>query len=148
PSAWTTRPWSSVIRRSSQTQPQTVQATSSTRCTKASPSRRTPRPLPRPGKDDCTPPAWSLLWGPTLQLTVPEPAVRRSCPADSPEGQEVPVRKLASVQTVNAVEPIANADAIEKVRVLGWWVVVKKGEHRPGDKVVYCEIDSLLPERP
>jgi RNA ligase (TIGR02306 family) len=58
------------------------------------------------------------------------------------------MRKLASIQTVNAVEPIPNADAIEKIRVLGWWVVVKKGEHRPGDKVVYCEIDSLLPERP
>jgi RNA ligase (TIGR02306 family) len=58
------------------------------------------------------------------------------------------VRKLASIQTVNAVEPIPNADAIERVRVLGWWVVAKKGEHRPGEKVVYCEIDSLLPERP
>jgi RNA ligase (TIGR02306 family) len=58
------------------------------------------------------------------------------------------MRKLASIQTVNAVEPIPNADAIEKIRVLGWWVVVKKGEHRPGDKLVYCEIDSLLPERP
>jgi RNA ligase (TIGR02306 family) len=58
------------------------------------------------------------------------------------------VRKLASIQTVNAVEPIPNADAIEKIRVLGWWVVSKKGEHRPGDKLVYCEIDSLLPERP
>lgn len=58
------------------------------------------------------------------------------------------MRKLASVQTVNAVEPIANADAIEKIRVLGWWVVVKKGEHQPGDRLVYCEIDSLLPERP
>ena len=56
--------------------------------------------------------------------------------------------RLASIQTVNAVEPIPNADAIEKIRVLGWWVVVKKGEHRPGDKLVYCEIDSLLPERP
>jgi len=58
------------------------------------------------------------------------------------------VRKLASIQTVNTVEPIPNADAIEKLRVLGWWVVVKKGDHKPGDKVVYCEIDSLLPERP
>ena len=58
------------------------------------------------------------------------------------------MRKLASIQTVNAVEPIPNADAIEKLRVLGWWVVVKKGEHQPGDKLVYCEIDSLLPERP
>ena len=31
------------------------------------------------------------------------------------------MRQLASIQTVNAVEPIPNADAIEKVRVLGWW---------------------------
>ena len=58
------------------------------------------------------------------------------------------MRKLASIQIVNNVEPIANADAIERIRVLGWWVVVKKGEFKPGDKVVYCEIDSLLPERP
>jgi RNA ligase (TIGR02306 family) len=58
------------------------------------------------------------------------------------------MRKLASIQIVNAIEPIANADAIEKIRVLGWWVVVKKGDHKPGDKLVYCEIDSLLPERP
>jgi len=58
------------------------------------------------------------------------------------------MRKLASVQIVNAVEPIPNADAIEKIRVLGWWIVAKKGEHQPGDKLVYCEIDSLLPERP
>lgn len=58
------------------------------------------------------------------------------------------MRKLASIQAVNATEPIPGADAIEKVRVLGWWVVAKKGEFRPGDRVVYCEIDSLLPERP
>jgi RNA ligase (TIGR02306 family) len=58
------------------------------------------------------------------------------------------MRKLASVQTINAVEPIPGADAIERIRVLGWWVVAKKGEHTPGDRIVYCEIDSLLPERP
>jgi RNA ligase (TIGR02306 family) len=58
------------------------------------------------------------------------------------------MRKLASIQTVNAVDPIPSADAIEKVRVLGWWVVAKKGEHQPGARLVYCEIDSLLPERP
>jgi hypothetical protein len=57
------------------------------------------------------------------------------------------MRKLASIQTVNAVEPIPNADAIEKIRVLGWWVVSKKGEHKVGDPVLYVEIDSLLPER-
>ena len=58
------------------------------------------------------------------------------------------MRQLVSIQVVNAVEPIAGADAIERVRVLGWWVVAKKGDYRPGDKVVYAEIDSLLPERP
>ena len=58
------------------------------------------------------------------------------------------MRKLARVQTVNAVEPIPGADAIEKLRVLGWWVVAKKGDYRSGDRLVYCEIDSLLPERP
>jgi hypothetical protein len=34
------------------------------------------------------------------------------------------MRKLASIQTVNTAEPIPNADAIEKIRILGWWVVV------------------------
>lgn len=58
------------------------------------------------------------------------------------------MRKLASIQVVNAVEAIPNADAIERVRVLGWWVVCKKGDFRPGDALVYCEIDSLLPETP
>ncbi len=58
------------------------------------------------------------------------------------------MRQLVSIQSVNSIEPIPGADAIEKIRVLGWWVVVKKGEHRAGDRVVYAEIDSLLPERP
>jgi RNA ligase (TIGR02306 family) len=58
------------------------------------------------------------------------------------------MRKLASIQIVNAAEPIPNADAIERIRVLGWWVVVKKAEFKPGDKLVYFEIDSLLPEKP
>ena len=58
------------------------------------------------------------------------------------------MRKLASIQAVNAVEPIPGADAVEKIRVLGWWVVGRKGEHAVGDEIVYCEVDSLLPERP
>jgi RNA ligase (TIGR02306 family) len=57
------------------------------------------------------------------------------------------MRKLASIQAVSLAEPIPNADAIERIRVLGWWVVVKKGEFQVGDTVVYCEVDSLLPER-
>jgi RNA ligase (TIGR02306 family) len=57
------------------------------------------------------------------------------------------MRKLASIQTIAALDPIPGADAIELARVLGWAVVVKRGEFSVGDSVIYCEIDSLLPER-
>ena len=57
-------------------------------------------------------------------------------------------RKLASIQRIKVLEPIANADAIERATVLGWQLVVKKGEFAVGDLCVYCEIDALLPERP
>ena len=56
------------------------------------------------------------------------------------------MRKLASIQRVIAIEPIEGADAIEKATVLGWSLVVKKNEFKIGDLVVYCEIDSILPE--
>lgn len=57
-------------------------------------------------------------------------------------------RKLASVQTVKAIKPIEGADRIEIVQVLNWDCVAKKGEYRVGDKVIYFEIDSLLPDIP
>lgn len=57
------------------------------------------------------------------------------------------MRKLASIQIIKSLESIEGADAIEKAKVLGWQVVVKKGEFKPGDLVVYCEIDSLMPDR-
>lgn len=57
------------------------------------------------------------------------------------------MRKLASIQIINALEPIEGADAIERAQILGWSVVVKKGEFRVGQFVVYCEIDSVLPPR-
>jgi len=57
------------------------------------------------------------------------------------------MRNLASVQVINEIHPIPNADAIEVATVLGWHVVVKKDSfHRVGEKVVYCEIDSVMPE--
>ncbi|WNG33102.1 RNA ligase (ATP) [Archangium violaceum] len=55
-------------------------------------------------------------------------------------------RKLVSVQRVDHLEPIAGADNIQKARVMGWDVVVKKGEFAPGDPCIFFEIDSLLPE--
>lgn len=56
------------------------------------------------------------------------------------------MRKLASVQKVISVEPIDGADKIEKIKVLGWQLVAKKGEFSPGDLCVYIEIDSVLPD--
>jgi hypothetical protein len=57
-------------------------------------------------------------------------------------------RALATVRTIDALEPIEGADNIEMARVGGWKVVVGKGIHNVGDKVVYFEIDSLLPLEP
>lgn len=58
------------------------------------------------------------------------------------------MRKLASIQRIKALEPIEGADSIEKATVLGWQLVVKKGEFNIGDLAIYCEIDSLLPDGP
>lgn len=57
-------------------------------------------------------------------------------------------RKLASIQTIEELKPINGADSIECARVLGWHVVVKRGEFKVGDNVIYCEIDSILPDKP
>lgn len=54
-------------------------------------------------------------------------------------------RKLVSIQVVESLAPIEGADQIEQARVMGWTVVVKKGEFRPGDRCVFFEIDSVLP---
>jgi len=58
------------------------------------------------------------------------------------------MRKLASIQRITALEPIEGADAIEKACVLGWQLVVKKGEFQVGDLAIYCEIDSVMPDKP
>jgi RNA ligase (TIGR02306 family) len=53
-------------------------------------------------------------------------------------------RKLASLRTVEAIEPIEGADVIELAVVGGWKVVTKKGEFKIGDLCVYIEIDAFL----
>ena len=58
------------------------------------------------------------------------------------------MRKLASIQKISKLEPIEGADSIVKATVLGWQLVVKKDEFNIGDLCVYCEIDSILPEKP
>ena len=56
------------------------------------------------------------------------------------------MRTLASIQRISDIQPIEGADAIECASVLGWKVVVKKGEYQVGDLAVYLEIDSVLPD--
>jgi len=58
------------------------------------------------------------------------------------------MRKLASIQRIRALDPIPEADAILRATVLGWELVVKKDEFKEGELCVYCEIDSILPDKP
>ena len=57
-------------------------------------------------------------------------------------------RKLATIRVIKEIRPIEGADNIECAIVDGWQCVVKKGEFKVGDLCVYCEIDSVMPQRP
>lgn len=54
-------------------------------------------------------------------------------------------RALATIRKIAEIQPIQGADAIEAVRVDGWWVVAKKGEYAVDQLAVYLEIDSWVP---
>jgi hypothetical protein len=56
--------------------------------------------------------------------------------------------KLASVQKVIKLTPIEGADLIETATVLGWEIVIKKGEYQVGALCTYIQIDTIVPERP
>jgi len=55
---------------------------------------------------------------------------------------------LASIQKIEKLESIPNADKIETASVLGWKCVVQKGEFKEGDSCVYITIDSIVPDIP
>jgi tRNA-binding EMAP/Myf-like protein len=57
-------------------------------------------------------------------------------------------RRLATIQIIKNLRPIPNADKIEVAEVLGWECVVKKDEFKIGEKIIYCEVDSVMPEKP
>ena len=58
-------------------------------------------------------------------------------------------RELASIQQISAIEPIEGADNILKATIKGWEVVIsKKDNFQIGDKVVYIEVDSVMPQKP
>lgn len=53
---------------------------------------------------------------------------------------------LATIQKIIDIKPIEGADAIETAYVLGWAVVIKKGEYKVGDLCTYIQIDTVVPE--
>ena len=55
------------------------------------------------------------------------------------------MRKLATIRIVDNLTPIPNADRIETAWFGGWTVIVQKGLHEIGKKVMYIEVDSCLP---
>lgn len=58
-------------------------------------------------------------------------------------------RKLAHIEKIEWIKPIENADSIELCGVLGWQcVIAKKDNFKVGDKVIYIEVDSVVPEKP
>lgn len=52
---------------------------------------------------------------------------------------------VVKVTRIDALAPHTNADALEIAVVGGWQCVVRKGEYRPGDKIVYFPPDTILP---
>ena len=59
------------------------------------------------------------------------------------------MKKLASVQKILKIQPIENAENIEKLTVLGWSIVAAKSEqYNVGDLVCFIEPDSRVPAIP
>lgn len=52
--------------------------------------------------------------------------------------------KLATIERILDIQPIAGADRIEKATVLNYSLVVKKGEFKIGDLCVFHHIDTVV----
>lgn len=57
----------------------------------------------------------------------------------------MPSSLYVPVATIDALEPHSNADSLELATILGWQLIVKKGEYQVGSKVTYFPIDTVLP---
>lgn len=56
------------------------------------------------------------------------------------------MRKLATIQKIYDIKPIEGRDRVDQAKILGWTVIVGKGQYQENEKVVFCEIDSLFPK--
>lgn len=56
--------------------------------------------------------------------------------------------KLASLEIVKNVKKHPNADNLDILTILGWQTIVKKGEFKEGDKIIFIVIDTILPDAP
>lgn len=57
-------------------------------------------------------------------------------------------KRLATLQKVTEVKPIPNNYSIEKIKVLGWEIIVHRGDFKVGDLGIFFEVESFLPELP
>jgi RNA ligase (TIGR02306 family) len=55
--------------------------------------------------------------------------------------------KLATFETINNIQPIPGADRIELATVQGWQSVIKKGDFKVGDQVIFVPIDTVMEPR-
>jgi len=57
------------------------------------------------------------------------------------------IMKLTQITQILDLQPIKGADRIERAKVLGWDVVVRKGLHQIGDKVIFVFPDTNIPKK-
>jgi len=60
-------------------------------------------------------------------------------------------RKLVTIQEIDSLHECNVASdniVVAKMKGLSWHIIVKRDQFKPGDKCVYFEIDSILPETP
>jgi len=68
---------------------------------------------------------------------------------DEEDTNEESKRKLVTIQTIENIESIEGKDRIVKATILGWNVVVAKdNNYKEGQKIIYAEYNSLLPDGP
>jgi len=55
-------------------------------------------------------------------------------------------RALATIRKIDEIKTHPNANALDIAVIDGWQCVVKRDEYKAGDIVVFCEIDSWIPD--